>query len=154
MIIKAISPLFRYDGEPSVSNGITYQLPSSHLFIHRVPAKLSNRVYALWSKLLPATALVYLWLLTDLTGSAQHDSVDATLCLSLVGLLLTGIFPLSPSGSFPEPCSISEVSEPQQDSGILLCFILLMQPGFPAWIPAGYLLTSSGDHTWFPSSKS
>ena len=60
MIIKAISPLFRYDGEPSVSNGITYQLPSSHMFIHRVPAKLSNRVYALWSKLLPATALVYL----------------------------------------------------------------------------------------------
>ena len=32
-------------GEPSVSNGIAYhQLASSHLFIHRVPAKLSNRV--------------------------------------------------------------------------------------------------------------
>lgn len=60
MIIKAISPLFRYDGEPSVSNGIMYQLPSSHLFIHRVPAKLSNRVYALWRILLPATALVCL----------------------------------------------------------------------------------------------
>ena len=58
MIIKAISPLFRYDGEPSVSNGILYQLPSSHLFIHWVPAKLSNRVYALWRILLPATALV------------------------------------------------------------------------------------------------
>ena len=72
MIIKAISPLFRYDGEPSVSNGIMYQLPSSHLFIHRVPAKLSCRVYALWNKLLPATALVSSWLLTDLTGSAQH----------------------------------------------------------------------------------
>ena len=72
MIIKAISPLFRYDGEPSVSNGIMYQLPSSHLFIHWVPAKLSNRVYALWRILLPATALVCLWLLTDLTGSAQH----------------------------------------------------------------------------------
>ena len=120
MIIKAISPLFRYDGEPSVSNGIMYQLPSSHLFIHRVPAKLSNRVYALWSKLLPATALVYLWLLTDLTGSAQHDSVDATLCLSLVGLLLTGIFPLSPSGSFPEPCTTPDVSGTQQDPGLSL----------------------------------
>ena len=27
-----------------MSNGILYQLPSSHLLIHRVPAKLSNRV--------------------------------------------------------------------------------------------------------------
>ena len=42
--IKAISPLNNYEDEPSVSNGILYQLPSSHLFIHRVPAKLSNRV--------------------------------------------------------------------------------------------------------------
>ena len=32
--IKAIIPLFNYDGEPSVSNGIVYQLPSSHLLIH------------------------------------------------------------------------------------------------------------------------
>jgi len=42
--IKAIIPLFSYDGEPSVSKGIVSQLPSSHLFIHWVPAKLSNRV--------------------------------------------------------------------------------------------------------------
>ena len=42
--IKAIIPLFSYDGEPSVSNGIVFQLPSSHLFIHWVPTKLSNRV--------------------------------------------------------------------------------------------------------------
>jgi len=42
--IKAIIPLFSYDGEPSVSKGIMSQLPSSHLFIHRVPAKLSYRV--------------------------------------------------------------------------------------------------------------
>lgn len=33
-----------YDGEPSVSKGIVFQLPSSHLSIHRVSAKLSNRV--------------------------------------------------------------------------------------------------------------
>ena len=63
MIIKAIFPLFRYDGEPSVSNGIVYQLPSSHLLIHRVPAKLSNRVIALRSELLQATALVYILIL-------------------------------------------------------------------------------------------
>ena len=42
--IKAISPLNNYEDEPSVSNGILYQLPSSHLFIHWVPTKLSNRV--------------------------------------------------------------------------------------------------------------
>lgn len=72
MIIKAIFPLFRYDGEPSVSTGIVSQLPSSHLSIHWVPAKLCCRVYALWRILLPATALVCSWLLTDLTGSPQH----------------------------------------------------------------------------------
>ena len=42
--IKAIIPLNNYEDEPSVSNGILYQLPSSHLFIHWVPTKLSNRV--------------------------------------------------------------------------------------------------------------
>ena len=64
--MKAIIPLFNYDGEPSVSKGIMSQLPSSHLSIHQVPAKLSNRVYALRRELPPATALVCLWyLLTD-----------------------------------------------------------------------------------------
>ena len=69
---KGYFPLFRYDGEPSVSTGIVSQLPSFHLFIHWVPAKLSYRVYALWSVLLPATALVCFGLLTDLIGSVQH----------------------------------------------------------------------------------
>ena len=42
--IKAIFPLLNYDDEPSVSKGIVSQLPSSHLFIHRVPAKLLGGV--------------------------------------------------------------------------------------------------------------
>ena len=42
--IKASYPLFNYDDEPSVPNGIMYQLPSFHLLIHRVLTKLSNRV--------------------------------------------------------------------------------------------------------------
>ena len=64
--MKAINPLFNYDGEPSVSKGIVSQLPSSHLSIHQVPAKLSYRVQALRRELPPATALVCLWyLLTD-----------------------------------------------------------------------------------------
>ena len=87
---------------------------------------------ALWNELPQATALVCRLILTDL--------------MILQGAVSRGRLPW-PTGSFPEPCSISEVSEPQQDSGILLCFILLMQPGFPAWIPAGHLLTSFGDHT-------
>ena len=32
--------------------------------------------------------------------------------------------------------------------------LLLIQPGFPTWIPAGCLLTSSCDHTWFLALKS
>ena len=42
--IKAIFPPINYGGEPSVSMGIVSQLPSSHLSIHRVPAKLTYRV--------------------------------------------------------------------------------------------------------------
>lgn len=42
--IKAIFPPLNYGGEPSVSTGIGSQLPSSHLSIHRVPAKLSDGV--------------------------------------------------------------------------------------------------------------
>ena len=61
MIIKAISPLFRYDGEPSVSNGITYPtfLRPTCSYTECQLSFLTG-VYALWSKLLPATALVYL----------------------------------------------------------------------------------------------
>ena len=44
LLYKGYKSSVNYDDEPSVSNGIAYQLPSSHLFIHRVPAELSNRV--------------------------------------------------------------------------------------------------------------
>ena len=63
LLYKGYKSSVNYDGEPSVSNGITYQLPSSHLLIHRVLAKLSNRVIALRSKLLQATALVCILIL-------------------------------------------------------------------------------------------
>ena len=56
-------------------NGIVSQLPSSHLFIHRVPAKLFNGVCAPRSELLPATALVCKLILTDLT-SGHLDGAD------------------------------------------------------------------------------
>ena len=63
LLYKGYKSSVNYDGEPSVSNGIVYQLPSSHLLIHRVPAKLSNRVIALRSELLQATALVCILIL-------------------------------------------------------------------------------------------
>ena len=44
LLYKGYKSSVNYDGEPSVSKGIASQLPSSHLFIHRVSAKLSNRV--------------------------------------------------------------------------------------------------------------
>ena len=47
-----------YDGEPSVSYEVLPQLPSYHLFIHRVPVKLLNGVAAPGNKSNPATALV------------------------------------------------------------------------------------------------
>ena len=47
-----------YDGEPSVSHGVVPQLPSYHLFIHRVPVKLLNGVNAPGCTSIPATALV------------------------------------------------------------------------------------------------
>lgn len=34
LLYKGYKSSANYDGEPSVSNGITYQLPSSHLLIH------------------------------------------------------------------------------------------------------------------------
>ena len=57
-----------------------------------------------------------------LTWPVPHstDSVDATLCLPLVGLLLTGFVSPSPSGSFPEPCTTPDASGTQQDPGIFL----------------------------------
>ena len=47
-----------YDGEPSVSYGVLPQLPSYHLFIHRVPVKLLHGVIAPRRNTSPATALV------------------------------------------------------------------------------------------------
>ena len=82
---------------------------------------------------------VFDYLLTWPVPCSTH-SVDATLYLPLAGLLMTGMIPFSrlfrvplrrssddrdsfspsPSGSFPEPCSVPDVSATQQDSGILL----------------------------------
>ena len=44
LLYKGYKSSVNYDGEPSVSKGIGSQLPSFHLLIHCVLAKLSNRV--------------------------------------------------------------------------------------------------------------
>ena len=80
LLYKGYKSSVNYDGEPSVSNGIVYQLPSFHLLIHRVPAKLSNRVIALRSELLQATALVYILILLTCHSTGYGYSVDASPC--------------------------------------------------------------------------
>lgn len=103
--IKAIFPLLLYDGEPSVPNEIVSQLPSSHLFIHRVPTKLSNGIVSHGEN--------YRWLQLLFFRSYRPASPSAvpvarrTQCrpwFPLVLLLMR--LPKAPSftGSFPEPC--------------------------------------------------
>ena len=103
--IKAIFPLLLYDGEPSVPNEIASQLPSSHLFIHRVPTKLSNGILSHGEN--------YRWLQLLFFRSYRPASPSAvpvarwTLCLPWFPLVLLLMrLPKAPSftGSFPEPC--------------------------------------------------
>ena len=111
MIIKAISPLFRYDGEPSVSNGIMYQLPSFHLFIHQVLTKLSNRVMPYGVNY---RQLQLLFVFDSYRPTAFFKKTDFQWTLSLVssvGLVGDAVhFTLHPGlrVSYPEPCPISD----------------------------------------------
>ena len=105
--IKAIFPLFHYDGEPSVSNGIVSQLPSYHLFIHWVPTKLSNRVMP-YGENFCQLQLLFVFDFTDLLVSQGTD---------IPWMLRPAFLPWSLfwcstfrapsfSGFFPEPCSV------------------------------------------------
>ena len=58
LLVKAVFPLSAMMVNLPCLKGSSSQLPSSHLFIHRVPAKLLGGVSAPWCKFLPATALV------------------------------------------------------------------------------------------------
>ena len=98
------------------------QLPSSHLFIHRVPAKLLNRVYALRKKPMPATALIFHLIVTDRASHAPVliDSVDAIPLQALYGLCADVV--LSDSivygFLFQNPTQPPILSEVRQGSGI------------------------------------
>lgn len=109
--IKAISPLNNYEDEPSVSNGILYQLPSSHLFIHWVPTKLSNRVMPYGVNY---RQLQLLFVFDSYRPTAFFKKTDFQWTLSFVssvGLVGDAVhFTLHPGlrVSYPEPCPISD----------------------------------------------
>ena len=120
--IKAIFPPINYDDEPSVSKGIMSQLPSSHLFIHRVQAKLLNSVYSLRKKPMPATALIFHLIVTDRASHAPVliDSVDAIPLQALYGLCADVVLSDSIVYGFliQNPAQPLILSEVRQGSGI------------------------------------
>ena len=133
--IKAIIPLFNYDGEPSVSNGILYQLPSSHLFIHWVPAKLSNRVMPYGVNYCRLQLLFVFWYYWPVHSTGYGYSVDASPASFSAGHCADAVVHATPSlsGFFPEPCPVSELSGTRQGSGIIIlmclcskCFLLFL----------------------------
>ena len=76
--IKAIFPPINYGGEPSVPMGIVSQLPSSHLSIHRVPAKLRYRIMP-YGETPAGYGSCFCWFTTDRASSGGSDkSVDAS----------------------------------------------------------------------------
>ena len=98
------------------------QLPSSHLFIHRVPAKLLNRVYALRKKPMPATALIFHLIVTDRASHAPVliNSVDAIPLQALYGLCADVVLSDSIVYGFliQNPAQPPILSEVRQGSGI------------------------------------
>lgn len=122
------------NGEPSVSNGVMPQLPSFHLFIHRVPAKLLNGIWVPRKIPLPATALVFYLIVTDQTCPMMVliDSVDALPPQILIGLSADAadFQPHHVRVSFPEPCPASDAfSETRQGPGnIMLCSAVVVMP--------------------------
>lgn len=137
MLYKGYKSSVNYDGEPSVSNGIVYQLPSSHLLIHRVPAKLSNRVIALRSELLQATALVYILILLTCPFRRVRIFRGRFPCFVTCWSLCWCSACCTPSlsGFFPEPCPISESSATRQGSGINNAVDCLMLQSLPSFRP-------------------
>ena len=90
--------------------GSVSQLPSSHLFIHRVPAKLSNGVLPhggnpcrLQLLFVPESSLTYRWHQMVLNMSA-----DASPALSGGGLYRSGVICSAMSLDFPEPSPAPE----------------------------------------------
>lgn len=123
--IKAIFPLLLYDGEPSVPNEIVSQLPSSHLFIHRVPTKLSNGSVSHGEN--------YRWLQLLFFRSYRPASPSAvpvarwTLCrpwFPLVLLLMRLQKPHRLQVPFQNPARLPSMPQTRQGSGIIFIYLL------------------------------
>ena len=138
------------------------QLPSSHLFIHRVPAKLLNRVYALRKKPMPATALIFHLIVTDRASHAPVliDSVDAIPLQALYGLCADVVLSDSIVYGFliQNPAQPPLSAEVRQGSGInsLYCRLPLIMrlPECSHPLVVLYPSASFPDHTLFLFSES
>lgn len=119
--IKAIFPLINYDDEPSVPKGILSQLPSSHLFIHWVPAKLQNRVMPYGENRCQLQLLFLFWLLLTCI-STNGTMIQWTLyhCCSYMAFVLTSFLINFVVYGFliQNPADSLNPSEVQQDSGL------------------------------------
>ena len=87
-LYKGYNSSANYDGEPSVSKGIVSQLPSSHLLIHRVLAKLSNRVMPYGENYCKLQLLFIFRFYRPTVSTRYGDSVDASPCLNLLVIML------------------------------------------------------------------
>ena len=85
LLYKGYKSSVNYDGESSVSNGIVYQLPSSRLLIHRVPAKLSNRVMPYGENYCKLQLLFISRFYRPTVSTRYGYSVDASPLSQLVG---------------------------------------------------------------------
>ena len=154
--IKAIIPLFSYDGEPSVPNGIVFQLPSSHLFIHWVPTKLSIRVMPYGGN---SCQLQLLFLFDSYRPAQSHGNLliqwTRSSMLPSVGLVADAVPFATPSlpGCFPEPCP--DPVTPNPGKALELCYCLAIMLPVPSSVPVFLCLTKvSSDHRSLPLSVS
>ncbi len=123
-----------------MSNGIVSQLPSSHLSIHRVPAKLFYGVVAPRSKLLPATALVFHfdnYQPDRISRGADFSGCTATQPLSRWFFLMKLFCPtINGFLSRTLPSFRLSSSEARQGSGLFLYFFLSLYTAFtPSLLP-------------------
>lgn len=141
MLYKGYFPLINYDDEPSVSKGIVSQLPSSHLFIHRVPAKLLDGVMPHGKNRCQLQLLFFCLIVTDLHSPVVVliYSVDAIPLLFPVGLLQMQSVSDSIVYGFlfqnPVQSPMPSISHSTEFWIMLLVFLFPMLPMVPVLIP-------------------
>ena len=106
------------------------QLPSSHLSIHRVPAKLAYRVMLHGEYSCRLQLLFAYWIVTDQASLRQHWSDQWTLAAfvpSCLFMLISYILRYRLQVPSPEPCPASRLSlTVRQGSEIFVQYYLLL----------------------------